>query len=235
MKHSALVPAAKSALLLGVLAASHAFAGNVELGSYTGTFTNLDPNAGSYMFWTVEYGDPNVTTAIYYPINMMFNIDPLESVTWSATGAGTSDPVSFFQSCGGSPSYCDGSVRSGDYYIFQKPAPQFGYYSKWYFVDVYYPGSQSFTFNFTDPPAGPAPASVPISLVSRNYLANGTQVGPTSGFSLILDPGGNFHDVVVNNMTLSGPGIASSTPEPGTVVPALFGLATLWFCRRSRG
>src|SRR5215468_989451 len=45
-----------------------AHANGVDLGVYTGIFTNLDQNLGSYMLWTATFGDPNALGAIYAPV-----------------------------------------------------------------------------------------------------------------------------------------------------------------------
>src|SRR6516225_10909404 len=43
-------------------------ANGVDIGTYTGAFTNLDQNFGSYMLWTATFGDPNALGAIYAPV-----------------------------------------------------------------------------------------------------------------------------------------------------------------------
>jgi len=104
----------------------------------------------------------------------------------------------------------------------------------WYFIDVYYPGTQSFNFHFTDPPGSGTLAPMPFSLVEQNYLAGGTPVGSPQGFSLTINPDGTIQDVNVTGMALTGPGVGTVTgvPEPALGVLITTLLAAMAGMRR---
>jgi len=208
-----------SALLVCVSAAS---ASGIDLAAYTGQFNNLDQNFGSYLRFDVAYGDVPTSFPLtqYAVVDLDFRVPELTSYFWY-TGALLPWPARDLGTRPGAycPDHnCDGVAQA-----------EFGpVYSTWLFVDVYYPGVQSFEFHFTDPPALGTLAPARFSLIGTNYLADGTLVGSSQGFSLTINPDGTVQDVVVNNMTLTGPGIGegngggqgSEVPEPGTL--ALF-------------
>lgn len=105
-------------------------------------------------------------------------------------------------------------------------------------MDIYYPGVQSFEFHFTDPPSTGALAPARFSLIETNYLLDGTLVGNSQGFSLTVNPDGTIQDVVVSNMTLTGPGVGGSpgseVPESPTWLLVAVGLAAMTvICRRT--
>jgi hypothetical protein len=212
---------AVSALLV---CAGPASANGIDLAVYTGRFNNLDQNIGSYMRWDVAYGDVPTSFPFtqYAPIELDFRVPELTSYFWY-TGAPLPWPARDIGTrCAGGasfnpPSDCDGLAQAG-----------FGpVYSQWIFVDIYYPGVQSFEFHFTDPPATGGLAAARFSLIETNYLLDGTLVGDSQGFSLTINPDGTIQDVVVSNMTLTGPGVGpgpGSVPEPLSVLLLALGL-----------
>jgi hypothetical protein len=216
--------------IVAAMAAVVPFAGNVrvyangiDLAVYTGRFNNLDQNAGSYTVWNVSYGDLPTPPydSRYAPVEFNFFIPELTSYTWSSAGvppwpAGDGGTQ---ETCSSNPRECTGQSRT----LF---GPQF---SQWYFVDVYYPGVQSFEFHFADPPAAGTLTPGRFSLIETNYLADNTLVGSPEGFSLTVNPDGTIQDVSVTDMSLSGTGIggSSATPEPVTCVLLAFGFVAI--------
>jgi hypothetical protein len=209
----------KIGLLVSIIWALPALGNGIDRAIYTGRFNNLDQNAGSYMEWTITFGDLAAPLGTQYaPIEFSFVIPELISFTWTASGD-ISHPANLagtIESCG-DPG-CDGSVHSDNHY--DNP---FGISSQWYFVDVYYPGVHSFDFHFTDPPAGGTLVPMAFRLVENNFLRNGTPVGLPEGFSLIVDPDGAIRDVSVTGMTLSGSS-ADGVPEPTSCFLVALGL-----------
>jgi hypothetical protein len=226
VKHYRFISAAMavSALLVCVDPAS---ANGIDLAVYTGRFNNLDQNLGSYMRWDVAYGDVPTSFPLtqYAPVELDFRVPELTSYFWY-TGAPLPWPARDIGTRCGSysfdpPTVCDGLAQAG-----------FGpVYSQWIFVDIYYPGVQSFEFHFTDPAAPGALAPARFSLVETNYLLDGTLVGNSQGFSLTVNSDGTIQDVVVSNMTLTGPGVGggpgSEVPEPPTWLLVAIGLAAM--------
>jgi len=204
-----------------------ASANGIDLAVYTGRFNNLDQNLGSYMRWDVAYGDVPTSFPLtqYAPIELDFRVPEQTSyfwytgapLPWPARDIGTRCASYSFDP----PTDCDGLAQAG-----------FGpVYSQWIFVDIYYPGVQSFEFHFTDPPAPDALAPARFSLIETNYLQDGTLVGNSQGFSLTINPDGTIQDVVVSNMALTGPGVGggpgAEVPEPPAWLLVAIGMATI--------
>jgi hypothetical protein len=214
------------AVSISLVLRAPAYGNGIDLASYTGSFTNLDQNAGSYMRWLVTFGDPAAPLGTEYaPIEFSFVVPEFTSYTWGAGGAvpAAANLFGTTEACVASPvaPECYGVVRSANH-SYLPDEPQFGVFSQWYFVDVYYPGVQTFNFHFTDPPASLALLPSPFSLVSTNYLADGTPVGSPAEFSLTIDPDGTIHDVTATNFALSGPGDGQKEPVPEPTTFQLF-------------
>ena len=201
-------------------------ANGVDLATYTGVFSNLDQNLGSYMLWTVTFGDPNALGAVYAPIEFTFYVPEFMSYGFSTSGLGVTDASTYSFGC--ELPLCTGYFWVGNHHDLVG-GDSFGSAGVWYFVDVYYPGTQSFNFHFTDPPGSGTLAPMPFSLVEQNYLAGGTPVGSPQGFSLTINPDGTIQDVNVTGMLLDGLSIGSVTdvPEPASFVLTVIGMVFL--------
>jgi hypothetical protein len=192
-----------------------------DLGVYNVKFTNLDQNAGSYLQWVMSFGDPNGVGVDYYPVQVGYDVN--QTFSWAVAGV-PPEPASvhYFQSCvqPNGVSLCSGWVKAGNFDLFSDPTqtpPVAATYSQWIFIDIYYPGEQSFDFHFTDSPSGSVP--VPVSFTAINGRADNTVVGGPYTFSLILGPNGTTRIVSVSDNF-------SFTPEVGT--PTVPELTTLW-------
>jgi hypothetical protein len=217
------------AVLLQLAWGIPAYANGKDLAVYQGIFNNLDQNLGSYMFWTMTFGDASLPANTQYaPFGFDFTVPPLRSQSWAVqdNGAGI---VTDQQFCNPNPFNCFGPIDSANFNVFDTP-PGFGVFSKWFFVDRYYPGVQNFEFHFTDPPGGNGLAPAPFKLVEQNFLANNTPFGSPEEFSLTVNPDGSIHDVSATGMTLSQEGSAQ-TPEP-RMAPVLGAAAFLLLAAR---
>ena len=204
-----------------------AHANGVDLGVYTGIFNNLDQNFGSYMLWTVTFGDPNALGAIYAPVEFTSYVAGNSYALSGGPGVGSITDASIYGS-GCEVPVCTASIWVGNHSDLIG-GDSFGRAGVWYFVDVYYGGAQSFNFHFTDPPGSGMLAPMPFSLIEQDYLAGGTPIRSSQGFSLTINPDGTIQDVNVTGMLLNGPGIGSVTdvPEPASFVLTIIGMVFL--------
>ena len=222
--------AAIFAVLIQFAWSTAAYANGKDIAVFQGIFNDLDQNLGSYMFWTVTFGDPTLPANTHYaPFGFDFTVPPLQSQSWAVqdNGAGI---VQDTQVCTLSPVMnCFGAIDSANFNVFDTP-PGFGVFSKWFFVDRYYPGVQNFEFHFTDPAAGNGLAQTPFKLIEQNFLADNAPFGNPEEFSLIVNSDGTIHDLSVTGMTLTQEG-SPQIPEPRTA-PVLGAAALLLLAAR---
>jgi hypothetical protein len=215
--------------LLATLASTlPAKANGVDIGTYTGTFTNLDQNFGSYMLWTATFGDPNALGAIYAPVEFTTFVSNSFATSGGTGGGSITDATIYGDAC--SIPACTAHILIGNHSDLIG-GDSFGRAGVWFFNDVYFGGTQTFTFHFTDPPGSGTLAPMPFSLVETNHLAGGALVGSPQGFSLTINPDGTIQDVNVTGMLLTGPGVGpvTSVPEPPTWAMMLLGFAGLGY------
>jgi hypothetical protein len=206
--------------LLALPTSSDAAFGN-DLAVYQAKFTNLDPNTGSYLQWVMSFGDPNGVGVDYYPVQVGYDVN--QTFSWDAAGV-VPEPASvrYIRFCSflSGTTLCSGSVKAGNFNLFSDPTqnpPVVATYSQWIFIDIYYPGEQTFDFHFADPPGGSVP--VPVNFTAINGSADNTIVGGPYTFSLILDPKGTSE-------ILSASDNFSLTRQ--VAAPTVPGSATLW-------